>query len=170
MKLPTKIYALLIKIGRYVAPAVLLLIRLAWGWELIQSGHGHLTHLDQTTEFFQSLHIPMAHANAVISGTTELVCGALLLVGFGARLAAIPLIFNFCVAYLTASHDKVVHILDFANNGPSNFIDDTAFPFLVASLVIFAFGPGMLSIDGILARTVFRTSSIQAHSGYPIIP
>jgi len=134
----------------FLAPVALLAIRLAWGWELAQSGWGHLTHLDKTTDFFASLNIPMPRASAMISGTTELVGGCLWMLGLATRLISIPLFFNFCVAYWTASHDKVVNF--FQKNGVSNFIDDSAFPFLVTSLLLIAFGAGAISIDGIIKR------------------
>jgi putative oxidoreductase len=144
-----KAYLLVIAAGPFIAPVALLIIRLAWGWELFESGRGHLTHLQDTTDFFTSLHIPMPRANAIVSGCTELVGGILWMSGLATRLISIPLFFNFCVAYLTASRDKVIH---FFQNDPSNFIDDSAFPFLVTSLLLIAVGPGWISIDGLIKR------------------
>jgi len=146
-------YRLLIRYTAYVAPFVLLLIRMGWGWEMVESGRGHLTHLSDTVAFFQSLNIPAPKANAIISGTVELVGGIFLMLGFASRLITIPLAFNFLVAILTASSDNVKHIFtqDF-----SKIVDDTAFPFMVASLVIFVFGPGFLSIDGLLKATALQ--------------
>jgi putative oxidoreductase len=164
-----KLYALLIKLGRFAAPLALLFIRLTWGYYLALSGWGHLHNIDKTTKFFESLHIPMAHANVLISGTTELVGGALFMIGFGTRLISIPVFFNFCVAYLTASRDKVTHIFDFANDGLTNFIDDSAFPFLVIAMLLFAVGPGLISVDGILACTVFKSASTDARRGFPVL-
>ncbi len=147
------LYRFLIKSGTYLAPVVLLLVRAGWGWEMYESGHRHLTYLDNTTSFFESLHIPAPHANAIISGTTELVGGILLMAGLASRLIAIPLTFNFLTAIATASSDNVKMIFkqDF-----SKIVDDTAFPFLVASLVILAFGPGIISLDAILKKTLFK--------------
>jgi putative oxidoreductase len=147
------VYKKLRRVGLLLAPFVLLLIRLAWGWELVESGFGHLTHLQQTTDFFASLHIPAPRANAILSGTTEMVGGALWMLGLGARLISLPLLINFCVAYLTASRDKVLHLF---TQDPSNFIDDTAFPFLVTSLVMIAFGAGRLSIDALIKHRLLR--------------
>jgi putative oxidoreductase len=137
------------RIGAAMVPVVLLLIRLAWGWELVESGFGHLSHLQQTTEFFASLKIPAPQANAVLSGTTEMVGGILWMLGLGARVISVPLLINFCVAYLTASRDKVLHLF---TQDPSNFIDDTAFPFLITSLAMIAFGAGAISIDALIKR------------------
>jgi putative oxidoreductase len=149
-------FALYRKLGRagtIAAPFVLLLIRLAWGWELVESGFGHLTHLDQTTQFFATLNIPAPHANAILSGVTELAGGALWMLGLGARVISLPLLINFCVAYLTASRDKVLQLF---TQDPSNFIDDTAFPFLVTSLLMIAFGAGAISIDALIKRWMAR--------------
>ncbi len=146
-----KAYLMLVRFGRILAPIVLLLIRLSWGWELAESGHGHLAHLDKTTDFFASLHIPAPCANAVVCGTTELVGGVLVMAGLGARLVALPLIFNFCVAFLTDAHDQVVHVL----SNPDGVVDYAAFPFLMMALIMLAFGPGVISVDGILKHTAF---------------
>jgi putative oxidoreductase len=146
-------YRILIKSAVYLAPFVLLLIRAGWGWEMFEAGRGHLTHLDQTASFFASLHIPAPRASAMISGTTETVGGALLMVGLAARLIAIPLAFNFLVAILTASSDNVKLIF---NQDFSKIVDDTAFPLLIASLVILAFGPGLFSLDALLKKTVMK--------------
>jgi uncharacterized membrane protein YphA (DoxX/SURF4 family) len=84
-----------------------------------------------------------------MSGTTEMVGGAVWMLGLGVRIISVPLLINFCVAYLTASRDKVLHLF---TQDPSNFIDDTAFPFLVTSLVMIAFGAGAVSIDAVIKR------------------
>jgi putative oxidoreductase len=150
---PVTAYRWLLRISNYLQPAVLLIIRLAWGWELYESGYGHLTHIKDTADFFTSLGIPHPVANAYISGTTELVGGILLMAGLGSRLISIPLIFNFLVAYATDAKDKLAK---FFTEDPSNIVDYTAFPFLVAALVVLAFGPGWFSIDGILRLAIFK--------------
>jgi putative oxidoreductase len=160
IKLIAKFYRLLIRSGVFIAPVALLIVRLAWGWESFESGRGHLTHLDQTTQFFQSLNIPQPKLNAVVSGTTEMVGGILLMAGLAARLVAIPLTVNFIVAIVTDAHDQLIHVF----SAPDKLVDYTAFPFLVASLVILAFGPGVISIDGLLKHTVFRKQIQQASS------
>lgn len=149
------IYQTLARAGMIISPFVLLLIRLAWGWELVESGFGHLTHLQQTTEFFESLNIPAPKLNAIMSGTTEMVGGALWMLGLGTRIISMPLLVNFCVAYLTASREKVLHLF---TQDPSNFIDDTAFPFLVTSLVMIAYGAGAISVDALIKRKLLARS------------
>jgi putative oxidoreductase len=155
-----KLHELLVKIGTCLQCPVLLLIRLAWGFQLAESGWGHLTHVAKTADFFKSLHIPFPVANVYISGTTELVGGILLMIGLFSRLISIPLLFNFCVAYLTASRPAIQELLHFKN--PDDFINDSAFPFLVTSLLILAFGPGKISLDCLLEKFCCKKSGASA--------
>ena len=76
-----------------------------------------------------------------------------MLIGFASRLITIPLIVNFCVAYLTASREVLLNIL----NDPDAFVSDAAFLFLFASVIIFIFGPGAFSVDALIKR-LFVTS------------
>ncbi len=53
-----------------------------------------------------------------------------------------------------------------------NIVDDAAYPFLITSLIILAFGPGMISLDALRARTVCKryTNRGDAARGFePII-
>ncbi len=70
MRFLTLLYTLLIRFGIVLAPIVLLLIRLAWGWELFESGHGHLTNLDETIKNFTGWGISHPRFNAYVSGYT----------------------------------------------------------------------------------------------------
>jgi putative oxidoreductase len=144
-----KLNDLVSTVGGGLQSAVLLLVRLAWGYMLVESGYGHLTHVEKTLSFFKGLGIPFPLANVYLSGTTELACGALMMLGLFTRLATLPLIFNFCVAYLTASRDAVRELAHFR---PDDFLNDTAFPFLAACLVILAFGPGKAALDTLVLR------------------
>src|SRR5579859_2368014 len=140
----SSIYARFVALASCLQSLVLLFLRLICGISLYGSGIGHLTHVQKTALFFENLHIPFSTANVYISGTTELVGGVLLVLGLFSRVISVPLLFNFCVAYLTASSDAVKKLLHFS---PDDFLSDTAYPFLVISLLILAFGPGRISID-----------------------
>ena len=74
------------------------------------------------------------------------------MVGLATRLIALPLVFNFIVAFLTASRSTVVQL--FAGPQRSDaydaFINDSAFPMLILALAMLAFGPGKASLDQIL--------------------
>jgi putative oxidoreductase len=155
MKFITNVNAILIRFGTVIAPIALLILRLAWGWELAESGYGHLTHLADTANFFQTLHIPMPKLNAAVSGTTELVGGILWMAGLATRMISIPVFFNMAVAIVTDAHDQLAHIF----HNPDPVIDYAAFPFLMTSLILFAFGPGLLSIDGFLKHLLCKTTA-----------
>jgi putative oxidoreductase len=154
-----KLNDLLAKIGSCLQSPILLVFRLAWGFQLYESGWAHLTHVDKTADFFRSLHIPFPVANVYLSGTTELVGGILLMLGLFSRVVSIPLFFNFCVAYLTASRGTLEELLHFKSGAMDDFINDTAFPFLITSLLILAFGPGKISVDFLLGKICGRKSA-----------
>ena len=149
MKHLRNLYGMLIRSGSYLTPGVLLIFRLAWGWELFESGQAHLNNVPTMVERFQQWGVPFPHLNVYVSGYTEMFGGVLLMLGLASRLIAIPLFFNFCVAYVTASHATVVN---FFHQDPSNFVDDAAFPFLITSLLILAVGPGLISADALIKR------------------
>jgi putative oxidoreductase len=124
----------------------------------MESGYGHLTNVQKTVELFTKWGVPLPHANVYVSGTTELVGGALLILGLGARLISLPLVFNFIVAYLTASRATLVQLVSGPNRleGYDSFINDSAFPMLVMTLTMVAFGPGKVSADYLINRFAIR--------------
>jgi putative oxidoreductase len=157
-------YSLLAAGGGHLQSAALLLIRLAWGWQLLESGHAHLSDVAGTAKNFAEWGIPFPTLNVYLAGNTEMVGGALLMLGLAARFISIPLFFNFCVAYLTASRETVKHL--FTQN-PDMFINDAAFPFLVTSVLILAFGPGKLSADAILRSILVRAGGNESPISAP---
>jgi len=127
---------------------LLLLLRLYWGASFAQTGWGKLTHLERTAHYFAGLGLPAPTLNALAAGTTECVGGALLCVGLGSRLAALPLIFTMGVAYATAEREALTAIF----SDPDKFTSATPFLFLLTALLVLAFGPGTLSVDAWLER------------------
>ncbi|HWE03799.1 MAG TPA: DoxX family protein [Tepidisphaeraceae bacterium] len=156
-RFPITAYRRLNVVGMCIQSLVLLLLRLTWGFELAQSGFGHLTHVPATVEFFTKLGVPMPLLNVYVSGATELAGGILLIIGLGTRLISLPLIINFIVAIIAASHSDIAGA--FKNNGVlagwTKIIDDTAFPFLMLALIMLAFGAGPISLDYPLGRKMF---------------
>jgi putative oxidoreductase len=128
---------------------VLLFVRLCCGWELFVSGRGHLQIVPAMVQRFTQWGIPLPHLNVYISAGTECVGGLLILFGLAARLVSIPLIINFIVAYLTASHAVVKQLFAGPNrlDAIDSFTNDAAFFFLVSALIVLAFGTGKVSID-----------------------
>lgn len=148
-------YTLLVVWASKLQSPLLLAIRLYWGWQFCQAGWGKLhTHSD-VTEFFMSLHIPLPGLNAWVVAITECFGGMLLLLGLGARLVCIPLIIAMVVAFLTADWEAVQMLF----SDSSKFTGATPFLFLFASVIVFAFGPGVFSIDYLLGRRFGRDRS-----------
>lgn len=122
---------------------LLLAIRLYWGWQMAVSGHAHLADVPTMVQRFTDWGVPFPTLNVYVSALTEITCGLLFLVGFASRLITIPLIINFCVAYATASREVLLKVFQ----DPDAFVSDAAFLFLLASVIVFVFGPGVFSVD-----------------------
>ena len=128
---------------------LLLAVRLFWGWQFVQTGWGKLMHLERTAGYFAGLGIPAPHLNAVMASGTEFLCGLLLMVGWRARLASLPLIAIMAVAYATAEREALAAIV----SEPDLFTASAPFLFLFAALLILAFGPGFFAVDRLLKST-----------------
>jgi uncharacterized membrane protein YphA (DoxX/SURF4 family) len=102
-------------------------------------------NLGQTVAYFESLGVFWPKFNTILSGSAELVCGALLVIGLASRVAAVPLVINMLVAYIASSGDAVRHLFTNANE----FITAPEFTYLAACLLVLMFGPGMISMDGL---------------------
>ena len=144
----TKIYGLLARIGHVLQSPLLLVIRLYWGWQFFIDGKGKLQNLDKVASYFATLNIPMPRANAIIAAVIQCVCGLLLLAGLFTRFAALALIGIMCVAYATAEREALRAI--FSN--PDKFLGADPFLFLFAAVIVFAFGPGKISLDALFCR------------------
>ena len=59
------------------------------------------------------------------------------------------------LSHLTANYSKIV--------------DDTAYPILIMALILFAFGPGLFSIDGVLKKICRKVSLILEQSQNPAV-
>src|SRR5271168_3025960 len=145
-------YQWLIKAAACLQSPLLLAIRLYWGWQFFLTGRGKLMNPAKVTEFFHSLHIPFPAFNVYLAGGTECVGGLLLLAGLGSRLISLPLIFVTIIAYLTAEIDTVKHI--FSN--PDKFVTADPFLFMLATLLVLAFGPGVFSLDWLIGKKIFQ--------------
>jgi putative oxidoreductase len=145
-------YRLLVKAAEGFQSPLLLAIRLYWGWQFFLTGRGKLMNPAKVTEFFHSLHIPFPAFNVYLAGGTECFGGLLLLAGLGSRLISLPLIFVTLIAYLTAEIDTVKHI--FSN--PDKFVTAAPFLFMLAALLVLAFGPGVFSLDWLIGKKIFQ--------------
>lgn len=132
----------------FLQSPLLLAVRLYWGVSFAQTGWGKLMNLERTAGYFESLNIPLPKLNAVMAGATECGGGVLLALGLFARPASVPLIFTMLVAYATADREALQAI----TSNPDQFVTAAPFLFLLASLVVLAFGPGRLSLDAMFLR------------------
>lgn len=132
-------YQVLVKVGTAFQPFLLLLLRLVWGIAFILAGWGKVFIVPKIGEFFGAAHIPYPVLNAYFVSYMELIGGLCLLIGFASRLVAIPLSIIMVVALLVAHAKDIVDFSSLLNQPPISF--------LIACLVIFAFGPGRFSVD-----------------------
>jgi len=139
---------------------VLLVLRLVWGWQFFTTGLGKLQNHGRVTDFFTSLGIPMPGLNAWFVGGLEMVGGALLLLGLFSRPIAFLLTGNMLVAYLTADRPAlfgVFHDLD-------SFLKADPFWYLFVSIVVLTLGPGALSLDRLLTKSITRRREREAQA------
>jgi uncharacterized membrane protein YphA (DoxX/SURF4 family) len=84
------------------APAAVLLIRLMVGGVFLSEGIQKFLHPDALSAGrFAKIGIPAPEVMGPFVGVVEIVCGALLLIGLGTRLAALPLFIGISVAILS---------------------------------------------------------------------
>jgi len=130
----------------------LLVFRLYFGYQFFLTGKGKLGNIEGVTNFFSSLGIPAPGFHAYFVGGLEMVGGILLMLGLGSRLIALPLSVSMMVAYVTADKDAVSAL--FSN--PDLFLAAEPYNFLLTSLLVLIFGPGVVSLDALVRRFVER--------------
>lgn len=134
----------------------LLVVRLYWGWQLIQSGWGKLHHLDRVSEFFSSLNLPAPGVTAHFVSGLELIGGIALVLGVATRLFGLMLTVNMLVAYWTADRDALTAFF----SDPGKFYNADPYTFLFAALMVLIFGAGLFSIDALLERQFRKRLSL----------
>jgi len=92
------------------APAAVILIRIMVGGVFLSEGiQKFLFPADSGAGRFIKIGIPYPEFSAGLSGTFEILCGTLLVVGFLTRLAVIPLLINITVAILSTKIPVLLH-------------------------------------------------------------
>jgi putative oxidoreductase len=124
------------------------LARWTVGWVFVLSGWGKLHALEEVIQYFAELGIPRPELQAPFAAGTELVCGALVLVGLGTRVAGVPLIVVMTVAILTAQREHVASVGDLFG------LIEWGYVALLVWLGVA--GPGPLSLDAVLVRLATR--------------
>lgn len=147
-------YLAFTKAINYLQSPLLLVVRLYWGWQFVQTGWGKLQDIPKVVDFFTSLGLPFPTFTAYLVGVSECVGGIMLFVGLGSRAVSVPLAADMLGAYLTADREALRAIF----SDPSKFYAADPFSFLFAALVILAFGPGKLSLDALIAMRIDRSA------------
>lgn len=126
----------------------LLLVRLYWGWQFMQTGWAKLRHLPRVIGYFGSLGI--AHPGLVapfVSGV-EFVGGILLILGLLSHITGLVLAIDMFGAYLIADRAALHSVL----SDPGKFYGADPFTFFFAALIVFIFGAGLFSLDAVFER------------------
>jgi putative oxidoreductase len=161
----TRSYQLYTRAADSLKSPFLLIVRLYWGWQLMQSGWGKLHNIAGVTEFFSSLGLPAPHFTAIAISNLELFGGALLAVGLGSRLVGLVLSVNMLMAYVTADREALASVF----SDPGKFYNADPFTFLMASLLVFIFGAGVFSLDSLLQlKASARKSGTQRPTTSPV--
>jgi len=128
-----------------------LVARITVGWVFVLSGWGKLHALPDIVEYFRTLGIPAPEIQAPFASGTELVCGALLLIGLATRFAAVPLMVVMTVAIMTARLEELT-----SAGALFGFIE---FTYIALLLYLAVAGPGPLSLDALILRSSRRDGS-----------
>ncbi|HVS38190.1 MAG TPA: DoxX family protein [Gemmataceae bacterium] len=146
---------------KYVQPVFLLAVRVLVGWGFILAGWGKLTNVDFWAGQFGNMGIPQPTVSVYLAGAAETLGGALLILGFASRISTIPLLFTMIVAYATADSAVFGYLPSDPNGFVKAFIAPGApgTPYTVVVLMVLLFGPGLLSVDGLLKHLVFRVKT-----------
>jgi putative oxidoreductase len=128
-----------------------LLGRLCVGLLFLSTGWGKVHGLDKVTHFFETLGIPAPALNAVVVSYSELVCGALLVLGLFTRVATLPLIVSMVVAILTAKLPDIHGVFD--------LVGADEFTYLCVLMMLALIGPGKLSLDHLLVRRLISVET-----------
>jgi putative oxidoreductase len=126
-----------------------LLARACVGTLFASTGWEATHNLADVSAFFAQLRIPAPDVSAALADYTELVCGALLVVGLASRLATLPLLVCMTVALATAKAGKV--------HGFRDLLMQVEFAYSVLLVVLALLGPGRISLDSFVVPRLRRS-------------
>ncbi len=141
------------KVRDLIQPLVALTTRLVIGSAFLTAGRGKLANLESTIGFFTSLGIPAPELNAYFIAGLEVAGGLALMVGLGTRVFALLLSATMIVALVTAHAGDVASALTVGGNG--SLTEIVAFVYLLFLGWLASFGPGAVSVDRLLVRTLW---------------
>ena len=125
---------------------LLLAVRLYWGVQFMQMGWLKLHNLERVTDYFTRLGIPAPGLMVHFVAGLEFVGGLLLILGLASRFISMLLAGNMIVAFYAAEREALKAVF----SSPDQFTKADPYVFLFASLLIFIFGAGALSVDYLL--------------------
>ena len=155
------VYQAEIRYLSYLQPVLLLALRVYFGYGFMKAGLGKLEDVPATAVFFTDWGVPLPTLSVYLAGTTEVVGGLLLLLGAASRVVTIPLIGTMLVA-LASAHREV---LDGLLSNPNLFVKAPPFPYLLTALLVLLFGPGRISIDGLIKLWLDRKRTAPGADG-----
>jgi putative oxidoreductase len=121
-----------------------LLLRLVFGYFWLETGWAKLHNLGFFSQRFVEWGIPFPTFSATLSGATDLIGGALLMLGLGTRLATIPMIVNMLVALAVVVLPGISTLDEFVE------LDEVLYVAVLSWLLLA--GPGKASLDHWIAR------------------
>ena len=125
-----------------------LLLRLVFGWFWLETGWAKLHNLEFFSQRFVEWGIPLPMLSATASGAVDLVGGALLILGLGTRLVAVPMIVNMLVALAVVVLPGISTFNEFVE------LDEVLYVAVLFWLLMA--GPGKASLDHLIARRFRR--------------
>lgn len=131
----------------FLAP---LLTRITLGYAFFLTGRGKLENLDQFAGFLAELGVPFPAVQAPFVAGLEFVGGICLVLGLLTRLMGLGLAATMVVALLTA--DRALFLTSWLPTGDVGPLDVPAWVFLLLLTWLVLYGPGMLSLDALIAK------------------
>lgn len=125
-----------------------LLLRLTFGWFWLETGWAKLHNLEFFSQRFVEWGIPLPMLSATASGAVDLIGGALLILGLGTRLVAVPMIVNMLVALAVVVLPGISTFNEFVE------LDEVLYVAVLFWLLMA--GPGKASLDHLIARRFRR--------------
>lgn len=126
---------------RWLGPLVL---RVSFGYFWLETGLGKLQNLDGAIARFVDWGLPLPMWSAPLSAGTELVGGALLMLGLFTRFTSLVMAFNMVVAIAFVAIKNVM--------GLDDFVELDEFLYILIFFWLFLAGPGKASIDRLIER------------------
>ena len=124
----------------------LLMIRLALAYGFYTPAKMKWSDINSIIDWFKSMGMPAPALNAYLAASTEAAGVALLVLGLGTRIIAVPLMIVMLVAI------KTVHWgngFDAGNNGY-----EIPLYYLIMLAVVLVYGPGRWSVDRVIGRRI----------------